>query len=745
MNPFKLPAFYLPWPARLNPNIEGARAHTREWARAMGFFGPLEPDGPVIFEEEGFEAMDFAGLCSYTHPDAPAPELDLITDWYVWVFYIDDHFLEVYKRPRDRAGAKEHIARLPLFMPIDPAAPVPEPSNPVEVGLFDLWLRTVPTKSAGWRRRLFENNRAYMDGLLWELVNISEDRVANPIEYIEMRRRVGGAPWSANLVEHANFVEVPERVAESRPMRVLRDCFSDAVHLRNDLFSYQRETTAEGEINNSVLVAERFFDVGPQAAADLVNDVLTSRLYQFDNTVVTEVPVMFEEFALTPVERQHVLLYVKGLQDWQAGGHEWHLRSSRYMKEEQADPAGALTPRRPSAISSGLTRFKSFTFVPYRRVGPSDLPEPYMPYQFRTNVHLGGARARLVDWSRAMGLLDPVPGVPGSAVWTERQLLGFDFAHCSAMIGPGASADELDVSAGWLTWGTYVDDFVPLAFGQTRNWVGLKVFIARLSQFMPIDVASMPPPTIPAERGLADLWLRSAAPMSTEARQIFRRAVEAMTASWTWEAANQIQNRVPDPVDYVEMRRKTFGSDLTISLDRLSHLDVVPAAVLHSRPLRNLENSAMDVACFTNDLFSYQKEVEFEGELNNMVVVLENFLGVDRRRAVTIVNDLATSRMCQFERIVAQELPALCEAYDLDAETAAAVSDFAGALQDWMAAVLEWHRKTSRYRPENLRHRRAPGQPFGAPVGLGTSASRTSSLAGAGAPAGGRPDWRDIP
>ena len=57
-----------------------------------------------------------------------------------------------------------------------------------------------------------------------------------------MRRKVGGAPWSADLVEHAVFVEVPAAIAAARPMRVLKDTFADGVHLRNDLFSYQRET-----------------------------------------------------------------------------------------------------------------------------------------------------------------------------------------------------------------------------------------------------------------------------------------------------------------------------------------------------------------------------------------------------------------------------------------------------------------------------------------------------------------------
>ena len=114
--------------------------------------------------------------------------------------------------------------------------------------------------------------------------NISEQRVPNPIEYIEMRRKVGGAPWSADLVEHAVFAEVPARIAATRPMRVLKDTFADAVHLRNDLFSYQREVEREGEINNGVLVLERLSPLSTQEAANLINEILTSRVQQFEHT-----------------------------------------------------------------------------------------------------------------------------------------------------------------------------------------------------------------------------------------------------------------------------------------------------------------------------------------------------------------------------------------------------------------------------------------------------------------------------
>ncbi|MFD2121370.1 germacradienol/geosmin synthase, partial [Streptomyces cirratus] len=100
--PFRLPDFYVPYPARLNPHLEAARAHAKQWARD---FEMLEGSG--VWEERDLDSHDYALLCAYTHPDCDSDALSLITDWYVWVFFFDDHFLETYKRSQDRAGAKK--------------------------------------------------------------------------------------------------------------------------------------------------------------------------------------------------------------------------------------------------------------------------------------------------------------------------------------------------------------------------------------------------------------------------------------------------------------------------------------------------------------------------------------------------------------------------------------------------------------------------------------------------------------
>jgi germacradienol/geosmin synthase len=738
--PFKLPDFYLPYPARLNPYLAGARRHSNQWARAMGFFEPAR--GHHVWDASDLDRHDYGLLCAYTHPDCDGAELNLITDWYVWVFYFDDHFLELFKRSKDTAAAREHLDRLPAFMPAE-GGDMPEPSDPVQRGLADLWTRTVPTMSVAWRARFATVTGNLLRESLWELANISADRVANPVEYIEMRRKVGGAPWSAALVEHAAGAEVPAALAATRPLRVLADTFADAVHLRNDIFSYQREIEQEGEINNGVLVFERFLGLGAQQAAEAVNDLITSRLQQFEHTALTELPVLFADHAVAPCEQAAVWAYVKGLQDWQAGGHEWHQRSSRYMNNggrANAFPGmptgrGTSAGRLPSVSSLGLKRVSRFTHVPYQQTGPVPLPEFYMPYPVRLNPRLDTARERLLTWGVQVGLLGPVGrrrgGTPASALWSEDDLRSFDFALCAAGISPAADQPELDLGSAWLCWGTYGDDYYPAIFGRGRNPAPAKAQNRRLLALMPLDAgAQAPPPANPLEHGLADLWARTTASMAPGQKHEFRKAVAVMVDSWLWELDGRFLHRIPDPVDYVEMRRDTFGCAMTKALARIGRDGQMPAEIRQTRTLQALEDTAANYASLLNDIYSYQKEIEFEGEIFNGVLAVQDFLGCSAGQAIEVVNDLMTSRMRQFERIVTAELPALCDEHHLDQPARDALYQRAQELQDWMAAIAHWHASCGRYRePELIRRYRARPCPVaGRPSGLGTSAARIGNV-----------------
>ncbi|MCZ0986247.1 germacradienol/geosmin synthase Cyc2 [Streptomyces diastatochromogenes] len=700
--PFELPHFYMPYPARLNPHVDVARAHSTAWAREMGML-----EGSGVWEQADLEAHDYGLLCAYTHPDCDGPALSLITDWYVWVFFFDDHFLDMYKRTQDRAAGKAHLDRLPLFMPLDPATPMPEPENPVEAGLADLWRRTVPSMSVDWRRRFSVATEHLLNESMWELSNMNEGRIANPVEYIEMRRKVGGAPWSSGLVEYAT-AEVPAAVSGTRPLRVLMETFSDAVHLRNDLFSYQREVEDEGENSNGVLVLETFFGCTTQEAAETVNDILTSRLHQFEHTALTEAPAVALEKGLRPDEVAAVAAYTKGLQDWQSGGHEWHLRSSRYMNKGATSlaPWQKLTGPGTSAADIGallataaVERLRAYAHVPFQKVGPSLLPDFHLPYEVELSPHLEACRPRLTAWMHRMGMLE-------EGVWDEDKLAAYDLALCSAGIDPDATPEALDLSAHWLAWGTYADDYYPLVFGARRDLAAARLATARLSTCMPCDgEETTVVPVTGMERGLTDLWARTTAGLTPDQRRDLRDSVDKMTESWVWELSNQLQNRIPDPVDYLEMRRDTFGSDLTLGLSRSRQGPAIPPEIYRTGPVQALEKAAMDYACLTNDVFSYQKEIEYEGELHNAILVVQNFFGCDYPAALGIVHDLMTQRMQQFEHIISHELPVLYVDFALSAEAREAMADYVADLQNWLAGILHWHREVDRYKAPFLARR----------------------------------------
>lgn len=362
--------------------------------------------------------------------------------------------------------------------------------------------------------------------------------------------------------------------------------------------------------------------------------------------------------------------------------------------------------------AAGAERLRAYTHVPFQKVGPSQLPDFYMPFQVELSPHLDGARHRLVDWSHAMGILE-------EGVWDEEKLAAADLPLCSAGIDPDATEAALDLSSRWLAWGTYGDDYYPLVYGIRGDLAAARVTTARLSDCMPIEGPAVIVPVNGMERGLIDLWALTTAEMPLDDRHTLKTAINKMTESWVWELANQIQHRIPDPIDYLEMRRATFGSDLTLSMCRMGHGPKVPPEVYRTGPVRALENAAIDYACLLNDVFSYQKEIEYEGEVHNAILVVQNFFGIDYPTALGVVHDLMTQRMHQFEHVAANELPIVYDDFDLSDEAREIMRGYVTDLQHWMAGILNWHREVDRYKSTYLARRshgfvpdRVPALPF---------------------------------
>ncbi len=143
--------------------------------------------------------------------------------------------------------------------------------------------------------------------------------------------------------------------------------------------------------------------------------------------------------------------------------------------------------------------------------------------------------------------------------------------------------------------------------------------------------------------------------------------------------------------------------------------------------MRSLENAYSDYVGLLNDLYSYQREMEVEGELHNFVLVVERFLDCGKDEAVQVVNDLMTARAQQFEHVVATELPALSDDLGLSVHAREELERYVEQLQKMMSGTLHWCQETGRFK-EPERREISPPVHFAGPRGLGTSAARTASL-----------------
>ena len=716
MQPFDMPELYRPHPARLNPHVGSARGHSRRWALRMGMLDHRGAGGAAVWDEARFEAMDVAMLGAGAHPDAPESELCLLTDWYVWGLFFTDDLRETFGRTADREGVTAYLDRLSRFAPAH-ADRTPEPwapDGPAQRALADLWPRTVPGMPTDWRRRFADGIRRFVRDGLRGLENAACRRVPDPIEYVAVRRAAGVAPWAADLVEHAAGAVVPADLVATRQMAVLRDTFADGVHLLDDLFSYRGGPQGGGEPDNGVLVVQRFLDCSPQTAADRVNDLRTSRLRQFENTAASEVPLMFQELGVSAQARVSVAAYVRGLQDWQAGCCDWHVRSGRYTAERRPDPAAD----RPYTGPTGLGRSAARLRIPAARShsgirqdavpgarGPAGrtpghpfvLPPFDLPWQPRLNPHVDSARDHARTWARDIGLLSPLELPPGPPIWDEETFDSDDWPLFAALTHPDATEEQLRRVALWDVTLAALDDFFVTAFKRPRDLAGGRSFVERMPHFMPLRGQPTAVPVNQVERALVDVWARTAPAMPPRVRERFPGHVVDFVGCNLWELFNIIQGRVPDPVDHLEMRRRTAGTDLSIQLTAYLPGREIPPGILRTAPMRTLVDAFADTVGIRNDVHSYRRELEGEHELANGVLTTRHFLGCDLQHAVDISYGLFTARIREFEHTAAVRLPRLFDELRLEREERDRVLRFVRTLQDWMAGDNQWYRQTGRY------------------------------------------------
>jgi hypothetical protein len=306
-------------------------------------------------------------------------------------------------------------------------------------------------------------------------------------------------------------------------------------------------------------------------------------------------------------------------------------------------------------------------------LGPG--PSPVSPWA-------ADAEAYAQNWASEFGIIQ------SESAW--RRFRDTGPGELAALVYATATQrDRLEVAAAWIGWLFLIDD--QLDEGTTGKDPSLTRDRLRPLAEMAMGGAR-PVRRTPLLAALADVWDRIVPYMPQAWRDKFIRNFLDYLRGCEWEARNRALGRVPLLEEFPGKRREA-GAILP-SLDLLEFVSEspLPDDARSLRQLAEISAACADVVCWSDDLMTVEKE-HANGDVHNLVIVLEFATGCGRREAIDMVSRRIEARISVLGE--AQQRLLIPKTGD-SAAGKALVGHLAG-LRHWMRGHLEWGLRTIRY------------------------------------------------
>jgi hypothetical protein len=318
----------------------------------------------------------------------------------------------------------------------------------------------------------------------------------------------------------------------------------------------------------------------------------------------------------------------------------------------------------------------SLSSEPFDRLQQLAVPALYCPFRSRISSHSDQVESANLEWLRRFGLM-PTPGLAA-------RLQRARFGRLAARAYPDASVEGLGIAAAWATWLFLRDDQCD------ENKIGLdpKALRALANEQIGVLVGLLQPRSDqPLTCALADLRERMIAKGGAGWMARFLSDVQDYFEASVWEADNRQRGRSPDLQTYVRLRDLTGAVKTCFDIHELTEGDPLSIDARHDDTLLQMMRLANRAICWSNDLFSVEKELE-HGDFHNLVIVLQHHAGLGPRDAVLQAVRMHDDAVRSFERHEHQ-LTQNGVSHE--------VGCFVVALKGWVRANLDWSIETGRY------------------------------------------------
>ena len=275
----------------------------------------------------------------------------------------------------------------------------------------------------------------------------------------------------------------------------------------------------------------------------------------------------------------------------------------------------------------------------------------------------------------------------------QQRCMRHNYGGLVAYTYPRAGHEGLVLCQKWLTIGFLFDD---LFSEGKRSYEQLFSTISVIKETLLAEDSVTPRPAAPALRALTELRSESLKSRSRAWSDRFVQNIVDFYEGFLGEFMNQVSGKPVSINDYTELRRKSVGIPHAFDLMELTESIELAQPLYDSRIWTELRDAAIDVIAYSNDILSLEKEL-IHGEVNNLVLVIENSHGVNRNEAIAYARSLLESRVSDYLR-AEQSLPMVFDDLGLGDSSRTDAQRCARGYRDWMAGYIHWHlSETTRY------------------------------------------------
>ena len=342
---------------------------------------------------------------------------------------------------------------------------------------------------------------------------------------------------------------------------------------------------------------------------------------------------------------------LSGTIEWTLGSDGDDTRLSATVSADPTDrlatgdsPSGSAThadlePVVASLLVDGLDGIRTAAErpMPPPEIIGFPLPDVHCPYTPTQNPHVETILEPAAAWVAERGLVEDEPEC-------EAAFPALSFASWAY---PTASKELLEFLTDWYSWG-FIEDDARDESSLSETPVELREHqrphLAVLRDGESVDSHT------PLSRTFATLRDRWSAWGTDTWRTRFEKHHLDYFAAHRWEARNRSLGQVPLRNEYLRNKQIAAGMYLIYDLVALTG-GIERSSRLYRHPVYNdLLEAGANVLCWTNDIYSLEKELVAD-DVNNFVAVVRQEQQCSMRTAVETVTELIATETERFERL----------------------------------------------------------------------------------------------